>query len=463
MDFKDKKVAIVDVDLFERKKHRFPNLVCEKISAYFKEKGASVTLESNYHYLPDLFKYDYVFVAKVFTDTEIPDCKWLDPKRIENTTSFRRLIPDFKNATETPMGVPAYFNISVEQWMKRMIFCEPGKTKIYIGGTGFFFDKAFSLPTEIEHHMPDYHLYDDWIEEQVLNGSNRAIIEHRLFNETVFRSQFKEYTDFSIGFLTRGCFRKCKFCVNQKYNRVFIHSPLSEFYDPERKKICMLDDNFFGGRGWKPLFEELVETNKPFKFKQGLDERLLTDEICKSLFSAKYSGDFTFAFDNIADYNLIHRKLKMIRKYTDVIKIKFYVLVGFESTDIHDIENAFKRIALLMKYRCLPYIMRYQNKNEMPWKNSEYREAYVTLARWCNQPGIFKKMSFRNFCERDQFYHKTDRLCASMRALKKLEAEDKELADTYFDMRFDRVFINRNIGRTAESRKRVSELLIKNK
>jgi len=437
LDFKDKKVAIVDVDLFERKKHRFPNLVCEKISAYFKEKGTEVTLEGNYHDPNDLRKYDYVFVAKVFTDTEIPDCKWLDLKRIENTTRFRRLIPDFKNATESPMGVPAYFNISVEHWMERMIFWELGNTKFYIGGTGFFFDKAFSLPNEIEHHMPDYHLYDAWIEEQVLNGYNRAVIEHRKFDEAAFRRQFKEYTDYSIGFLTRGCFRKCKFCVNQKYNRVFVHSPLEEFYDPERKKICMLDDNFFGGRGWKPLFEELVKTNKPFKFKQGLDERLLTDEICKALFSAKYDGDFTFAFDNIGDYDLIHRKLKMIRKYTDTINIKFYVLVGFESTDINDIENAFSRIALLAKYHCLPYIMRYQNKNEMPWKTSEFREMYVALARWCNQPGIFKKMSFHNFCYRDQYYRRSDKPCSALRAMIKMETEAPQLAVKYFDMRFE--------------------------
>ena len=34
------KVAIIDADLIGRKKHRFPNLVSEKISAYWKEKGA---------------------------------------------------------------------------------------------------------------------------------------------------------------------------------------------------------------------------------------------------------------------------------------------------------------------------------------------------------------------------------------------------------------------------------------
>lgn len=42
------RVAIIDADLLGRTKHRFPNLVCEKISAYWKEKGAEVELKLDY-------------------------------------------------------------------------------------------------------------------------------------------------------------------------------------------------------------------------------------------------------------------------------------------------------------------------------------------------------------------------------------------------------------------------------
>lgn len=185
------------------------------------------------------------------------------------------------------------------------------------------------------------------------------------------------------------------------------------------------------------LIQQLIQTKKRFKFKQGLDERLLTDEVCQYLFNSKYDGDYTFAFDNVSDYELIHEKLKLIRKYTKRKNIKFYVLVGFESTTITDIENAFKRIALLMDYGCVPYIKRYQNKNETPWKASKYKGMYVSLARWCNQPGIFKKMSFRQFCERDQFYHKNQSLCSSMKAMKMIEDECPALAKMYFDRKFN--------------------------
>lgn len=49
---------------------------------------------------------------------------------------------------------------------------------------------------------------------------------------------------------------------------------------------------------------------KPFRFNQGLDERILTDKKCKMLFNSNYDSDFTFAFDNITDYELIEKKIK---------------------------------------------------------------------------------------------------------------------------------------------------------
>ena len=169
-----------------------------------------------------------------------------------------------------------------------------------------------------------------------------------------------------------------------------------EFKDDSRKKICILDDNILGYPEWRNILYQLINTGKSFKFKQGMDERLLTDEKCEILFNAKYDGDYIFAFDNISDYDLIHKKLQMIRNHTYKMNIKFYVLVGYESTDVIDIENAFKRIELLIRYHCLPYIMRFQNKNNSPWKDSDMRGMYITLARWCNQPSYFKKKSLRN-------------------------------------------------------------------
>ena len=224
------KIGIIDADLIGRAEHRFPNLASMKLSGWHKEWGDSVTLLTEYK---DLDSYDKVYVSKVFTDTEVPD------------------------------------------WVTRL-------PNVQCGGTGFLYDLAPPLPSNVEHHMPDYHLYDEWVNRRLEMG------------DKIYK--YKYYLDYSIGFLTRGCFRHCEFCVNKNYNKVSEHSPLSEFLDKSRRKICLLDDNFLGCPNWKKLLRQVQATGKPFQFKQGLDERLLTEEKCKILFDSKYDGDYIFAF-----------------------------------------------------------------------------------------------------------------------------------------------------------------------
>lgn len=160
------KIAIIDADLIERSRHRFPNLACMKLSGYHKKQGHSVELKPDYTALE---AYDKVYISKVFTDTPVPK-DILNMEHVEH------------------------------------------------GGTGFYFDQAPPLPYEIEHQCPDYHLYDHYVAAKLSAGAKRV--------------EYRYYLDYSIGFLTRGCFRKCGFCVNKNYDRVFAHSPLTEFYDP---------------------------------------------------------------------------------------------------------------------------------------------------------------------------------------------------------------------------------------
>ena len=95
---------------------------------------------------------------------------------------------------------------------------------------------------------------------------------------------------------------------------------------------------------------------------------------------------------------MIERKLNLIRKYTDVIP-KFYVLCGFDRNNkwdyefwIRDIFDLMKRIQLLQKYHCIPYIMRFNRYIESP-----YHGVYKVVASWCNQPSFFKKKSLLEF------------------------------------------------------------------
>lgn len=289
---------------------------------------------------------------------------------------------------------------------------------VKIGGTGFFEDGGENLPDEIEHHMPDYDLYKDYANAEIEKGRSRSAVS--------------DYLDYSIGFTTRGCFRKCSFCVNKKYNKAFLHSPVREFYDPNRPYIYLWDDNFLAYSGWEAILDDLEATGRPFQFRQGLDIRLMNDRKAKRLSETRYHGDFIFAFDHLEERELIEKKLKLWRRYCSKTT-KLYVLCAYNSQDEKDIENTFERIKILMKYGCLPYIMRYERYKDSPW-----RTLYIQIARWCNQPQFFKKKSFRQFCEANQYYHKNEKTtCAAYKSMMDFESKFPDIAKKYFDLCYE--------------------------
>ncbi len=359
------KIGIVDADLID-KGTRHPNLALMKLSGWNKELGNEVSLLERYEDIP---LYDKVYIGKVFSFTRVPQ------------------------------NLSLYHNIQC-------------------GGTGFYEDGGENLPDYIEHHMPDYNLYNDFINKQIEKGIKR---EH-----------YSDYLDYSIGFMTRGCFRKCPFCVNKKYDHAFRHAHVKEFLDKTRPKIYLWDDNVLAYSKWKDVFEELIETGKPFQFRQGMDIRLMTEEKAEFISKVKYHGDFIFAFDHIEDKKQIEKNLRIWKKHCKKTT-KLYVLVAYDSQDIRDIVNMLERIKILMQCGCIPYIMRYE-----AYKTSEFKGLYIQIARWCNQPRFYKKMSFRQFCEANQKYHKNPKtLCSTLQTLRDFESVYPDIAARYFDLRFE--------------------------
>jgi len=361
---KIKKIGLIDADLLDNGT-RHPNIALMKISAYMRDKGYKPNLLLDYKHLD---KYCKIFLSKVFTTTEIP----IDLKEHKNIES---------------------------------------------GGTGFLFDKAPDLPHRMEHHMPDYRLYDKYIKKEIKRG--------------IKPKKFSDYKAYSIGFATRGCFRKCEFCVNKKYDKVIRHTKISKFLDKERPYIYLWDDNILGYKKWYEVFDELKKIGKRFQFRQGLDIRLMTEAKAKALAEAKYIGDYIFAFDYLKDKKITERNLKIWRKYCKKTT-KLYLLCAYESQGVEDIKSIFERIAILMRYRCLPYIMRY-NDGDHSYLQSEFKGMYINLARWCNQPNFFKKKSFRQYCMAN------GRKSSTVRYMRDFQKKHPAVAKKYFDMKFEKM------------------------
>ena len=112
------------------------------------------------------------------------------------------------------------------------------------GGTGYSITKV--LPDEIEHTCPDYSLYG--------------------INDTAY------------GFTTRGCIRKCPFClVSQKEGGIRAHADLEEFLDG-RTKVVLMDNNIVACDHGIRQLEKCRDMGLKVDINQGLDARVLTKD-----------------------------------------------------------------------------------------------------------------------------------------------------------------------------------------
>ncbi len=171
------RIGMIDVDLLNNGT-RHPNLAQMKMSSYCKSRGHDVRLIYTEYELENLKDYDYLLVSKVFDFTPVP--------------------PQLDNMIKNTGKTLEELNRIVLS--EEMAYCEThprGDTRIHIGGTGFFADGGRDLEDRIEHIMPDYDLYLEYVEIKIGEGRKR--------------SYFSDYLDTSIGFLSRGCFKKMLF------------------------------------------------------------------------------------------------------------------------------------------------------------------------------------------------------------------------------------------------------------
>lgn len=192
-----------------------------------------------------------------------------------------------------------------------------------VGGAGI--NLQAELPSEIEHIMPDYCLYPN--------------------------------TNFSMGFTSRGCIRRCQFCVvPEKEGGIKVWAEVDEFYNRKFRRLVLLDNNLLAAENWRDTLTTLIEYQVETDFNQGLDIRLLTDEKVDYLKKVK-AKCYRFAFDDIAYESQVRQGLSLlIGRGISPRKLAFYVLVGFKEKD-----GAVERMKLLQSYGVDVYPMIYKD------------------------------------------------------------------------------------------------------
>ncbi len=91
--------------------------------------------------------------------------------------------------------------------------------------------------------------------------------------------KWKEW-DSSIVFTSRGCVRKCPFCVVPKIEGGMRDEKTSiiDLMHPSHKKVTIWDNNFLASPYAKSMLRELIDNGIEADFNQGLDARLIDAE-----------------------------------------------------------------------------------------------------------------------------------------------------------------------------------------
>jgi hypothetical protein len=214
---------------------------------------------------------------------------------------------------------------------------------VVVGGSGIDLDTT--LDHDLEHIMPDYDLYN---------------------------------INFSMGFTSRGCIRNCGFCiVPEKEGKIRHNASIAEFLHPDHEKVILLDNNFLASPRWREHLQYLIYHGINVNFSQGLDIRLLTDEMAELLSHTKYySWNFKtrglhFAFDDLRYEKDVWQGIDLLEKAGIPLKhCLFYVLIGYNTTEEQDLY----RIRSLYSRGVHPYVMPYnKHKSDLTrWVNRLY-------------------------------------------------------------------------------------------
>lgn len=186
------------------------------------------------------------------------------------------------------------------------------------------------------------------------------------------------------GFTTRGCIRKCPFCiVPTKEGDIRVIGDLLDLWDGKSKTVAVLDNNILAVPDHFKLICSQARKNKiKLDFNQGLDFRLLTPDLVHELKITR-TEQYRFSFDELAYKPQIENAINML-KSGGINQCLWYVLVGYDST----LQQDFDRLNFLKAHGQRAYIQRYKNER-----------AYIPMARWANQQAQFASKTFAEFLD----------------------------------------------------------------
>ena len=243
------------------------------------------------------------------------------------------------------------------------------------GGTGY--DISKTLPTEIDRIQPDYSLYP------------------QIDSKTAY------------GFLTRGCPNRCKWCVvPKKEGNIASYMDIEEIAIDGRKNIILMDNNVLASDYGLEQIEKIIRLNEERKrkklpllkvdFNQGLDARLVTDDIANLLARLKWIKRIRFGCDTPKQVTECERAIELIRKYGCNVEFFLYCI-------LIDFEESFKRVnhwKVKGDKKIILHCQPYRDPNKITFNPPQWQKD---MAHWSDRKELFMTCDFKDFSPRKGF------------------------------------------------------------
>jgi len=226
------------------------------------------------------------------------------------------------------------------------------------GGTGY--RSPAVLADEIEHQRPDYDLYG---------------------------------IDYGMGFLTRGCPRRCSWCVvPDKEGGIDAHADHEEFIKAGSRDLVLMDNNVLAHDHGLREIDRMAKAGYRVDFNQGLDARIIAGDegVARLLARCRWLRPPRLSCDHMGMIGIVDRAVELLRKHGRFGSrhITCYILVK-------DVDDALARAEFLRRIDVQPFAQPYRDQVGTP-PTLDQRH----FARWCNRPQLFNAMSWEDYAHR---------------------------------------------------------------
>lgn len=236
--------------------------------------------------------------------------------------------------------------------------------QIIKGGTGY----GVYENLECDKSIPDYSIY-----------KNASFYDPKL----------------SYGFITRGCIRKCPWCIVPKKEGGLIPYMDIEEIAQGKKHLVLMDNNVLASAFGLEQIEKSIRLGYRLDFNQGLDARIIAKdiEIVKLLSRVKWLKPLRMAFDSLEMEPHIRKATELLREYGCTPRNYFiYVL-------LQNLEDSYYRINLCKELSLDAFAQPYRDFST----NQIIPQWQKDMARYVNLKTLYKSMDFKEYEARKYF------------------------------------------------------------